>query len=217
MSNLAIAATTKISIKYIFMCIVLFYFGRSDLVSAETLESKLHEIEVQKTCLGQFADYDNWIDFLREKNGYIKTFFLTLKYSRTAYNDVKNQLDCDVIHYTSNGVTISGYIVVPKNSKQQKLPVIVYNSDNNQHLGSITFSHLFNNIFPLANKGYIVLASQYHGYLSESKGARYTNEKFSGDDVNYMVALLDLIKTLPMADTANVTLSRGSRGNFIAM
>ncbi|KXI30978.1 alpha/beta hydrolase family protein [Paraglaciecola hydrolytica] len=216
MSNLAITATIKISIKFIFIYILLLYFGRGDLVLAATVEPKLNEIEVQKTCLGQFTDYDNWVDSLREKNGYIKTFFLKLKYSRAAYNDVKNQLDCDVIHYTSKGVTISGYIVVPKNSKQQKIPVLIYNNGNNQHLGSITFSHMFNNIFPLANKGYIVLASQYRGTFHESKGVKDANEKF-GDDVNYMLALLDLINTLPMADTANVTISGGHRRNFIAM
>jgi cephalosporin-C deacetylase-like acetyl esterase len=88
------------------------------------------------------------------------------------FNNFKENLECHVFSYDVGGIEVKGYFVKPKHI-QGKLPVIIYNrggNDSPRH--ALNFSSVYNRLFPIANEGYIIIASQYRGV-----GASMTQKK----------------------------------------
>lgn len=120
----------------------------------------------------------------------------------------KSDIETAKIQYLSDGLKISGFIIRERNPNQ-RLPVLVYNRGGNRTFGAISRSHL-NFLAQFARRGYLVLASQYRGG-PESQGS----DQFGGDDVNDIMALIGLAKTLPFADRKNIFMYGHSRGGMM--
>jgi len=112
--------------------------------------------------------------------------------------------------YLSSGKKISGLLSIPKKHAGKKIPCIIYNRGGNKDFGLLRPGALFSNMGRLAVEGYVVIASQYSGNsLSEGK------DEFGGKDVDDIIAIHNLLKTIPFADTKKIGMYGGSRGGMM--
>lgn len=159
-------------------------------------------------------DYQAFLGFLTQKNPG-KAEMVAKRTNKLIgqenYDKAKSNLNCYFMSYENDGLTIPGYLVEPKNMKDKKFPVVVYNRGGNANYGAIIFYRLFNMIFPLAQGDYIVVASQYRG-MNPNKPEEYGNDEFGGRDVSDVHKLIDLVKQHPNADPENIFLVGASRG-----
>lgn len=166
----------------------------------------------QRSCFTRFATYDQWMDSLWEKNNLLAYLALRWKYSEDDFSRYASGLDCRAISYRSDAHTVMGFIVMPKaHPDRRKLPVIVFNRGGNGVFGALTLADLLEHVFPLAEQGYVVMASQYRGVPGPAAGER-SPDQFGGDDVRDVTRLLDLVQQLPEADKNNVFMLGQSRG-----
>ena len=117
-------------------------------------------------------------------------------------------------NYTSfDQLKIRGFMIQPK--MPGKYPVIIFNRGGNQDMGTVSIQMMTNFLGKIAEKGYIIIGSQLRGSsLSQGK------DEFGGKDVNDVLSLLDILKTLPNADASRIGMmgiSRGVMTNFLVM
>ncbi|MCP3026433.1 S9 family peptidase [Halobacillus sp. A5] len=113
------------------------------------------------------------------------------------------------ITYLSDELEIAGFMVSPKNIEDD-LPLLIYNRGGNQEYGKIDREMLSKYLSLWANKGYIVLASQYRG----NDGGE-GQEEFGGSDVKDVSNLLKAADELPNVDTDNAVMLGRSRGGMM--
>lgn len=58
---------------------------------------------------------------------------------------------------------VQGYVIQPRSKPDTQLPVIIYNRGGNPWFATLKFDDLYKNLFPLADEGFIIIASQYRG------------------------------------------------------
>jgi acetyl esterase/lipase len=182
------------------------------LCSAQLRAAATPAIVSQSDCFGAFQSYDQWMDFLWEKNSVIAYLAIRWKFSEAEFNRYRRDIDCRFIKYRSDQYVVQGWLVQPKIRRNgQRLPVIIYNRGGNRSLGAVTFGHLFTHILPMAENGYVVLASQYRG-VSSGQDEKASPDQFGGEDVRDVTNLVRLVPTLPQADARNVFMIGQSRG-----
>ena len=111
------------------------------------------------------------------------------------------------MEYLSDGLKVVGFIVKPK--KEGKYPVIIYNRGGLKEIGKIDIKELIY-LSELAARGYVVIASQYRG----SDGGEGKDE-FGGADVNDVLHLIPLAKSLPFTYADKIVMCGGSRGGLM--
>jgi dipeptidyl aminopeptidase/acylaminoacyl peptidase len=125
--------------------------------------------------------------------------------------DLKAILDgteTKAITYLSDGLKVKGYLVVPIHG--EKLPCLIYNRGGNREFGALTDAFAAVQLGRLASWGYVVVASQYRGNAGgEGK------EEFGGKDVNDVLNLLPLLRSLPQADAKRLGMVGQSRGGMM--
>ncbi|WP_176140695.1 alpha/beta hydrolase family protein [Halobacillus salinus] len=112
--------------------------------------------------------------------------------------------------YNSDGAEVVAYMVKPK-GVDQPLPLLIYNRGGNQGYGRIDRSLLANYLSLWANKGYVVLASQYRG----NDGGE-GKEEFGGADVRDVRNLQNVAAELPEIDLEHKFMIGKSRGGMMA-
>ncbi len=158
-------------------------------------------------------DYDQWIARL-SGNATVdsaKIAMIQAKLPRSQYEGARQRLDCHAIRYESDGLAILGWMVSPRHAPQAKLPVVIFNRGGNGGFGALKFADLFTHVFPLAEQGFVVLASQYRG-VSGTDPAKFGVDEFGGADVNDVRKLIALTRQIPNADADNIFLLGFSRG-----
>jgi dipeptidyl aminopeptidase/acylaminoacyl peptidase len=114
--------------------------------------------------------------------------------------------------YASKNGKVSGLLVLPKMPSSKKIPCIIYNRGGYKDFSILRPGAVFKNLGFLAVEGYIVIASQYSGnMLSEGK------DDYGGKDVDDIVALYDILKTIPVADVGRIGVYGGSRGGMMTL
>jgi len=171
----------------------------------------------QTDCFARWQTYDAWLDWIKARNGWWKPKLLLLPFMfpREDFERGQQQLECSAITYESDGLTISGWMMVPKGKPGTKYPVLIYNRGGNGSFGALDFAILMSNVFPYAEHGFIVLASQYRG-VPETDPKRFGTDQFGGDDVRDVTRLIELAKRLPNADPRNVVMLGVSRGGMMS-
>ncbi|PRX29298.1 prolyl oligopeptidase family protein [Orenia metallireducens] len=111
------------------------------------------------------------------------------------------------INYLSDGLRVVGYMVKPK--KEGKYPVIIWNRGGNREFAKITKNELVY-FSQLASRGYVVIASQYRG----NDGGE-GKEEFGGKDINDVLNLIPLVKSLPFTDNNKIVMFGVSRGGMM--
>jgi len=111
------------------------------------------------------------------------------------------------ISYQSNGHRVNGFLCEPRNGKG-KLPCIIWNRGGSGEFGAITMGMAVNRLAPMADWGYVVIATQYSGNAgSEGK------DDFSGDvTVNDVLNLKTALGQVKRADASRIGMYGGSRG-----
>jgi dipeptidyl aminopeptidase/acylaminoacyl peptidase len=111
------------------------------------------------------------------------------------------------MEYLSDGLKVVGFIVKPK--KEGKYPVIIYNRGAHKEIGKIDIKEL-RYLSELAARGYVVIASQYRGNDGEEG-----KDEIGGGDVNDVLHLVPLAKSLPFTHADQIVMCGGSRGGLM--
>jgi dipeptidyl aminopeptidase/acylaminoacyl peptidase len=128
-------------------------------------------------------------------------------------SEFRNIIDCYKIEYLSDGLKVIGFVSKPREI-DSKVPVILFNRGGCLEFGKVTEEKL-KYLSLLASKGYVILASQYRG----NDGGE-GHEEFGGRDVNDVMNLIPLAKSLPFVDPGKMVMlgySRGGMMTYLAM
>jgi dipeptidyl aminopeptidase/acylaminoacyl peptidase len=140
---------------------------------------------------------------LEDSNG--KIVYQKLIRIKSKWSD---EVECYRIKYLSDGLKVVGFLLKPK-GEDLKFPVMIYNRGGNREFGKITEESLIYLSF-LASNNYIVLASQYRG----NDGGQ-GREEFGGKDVNDVLNLIPLAKSLPFTEPDKIVMYGISRGGMM--
>ena len=121
---------------------------------------------------------------------------------------ILDKVEVRSITYLSDGLKVKGYLAVPKEGK--KLPCVIYNRGGNRSFGAIDDDEAVYELGRIATWGYVVAASQYRGNAG-GEG----REEFGGADVDDVLNLIPLLKSLPQADTSRIGMYGWSRGGMM--
>ena len=161
----------------------------------------------QETNCWPGGGYDQWMARLRGMNGTWNPlgWILLKRFPREMYERAAAAVDCRSVFYESDGFRIGGYLLMPNDAGDRKLPVIVYNRGGNGSYGAIVFAEALYSMAPYAEQGFLVVASQYRGF-TDSEPEKYGFDEFGGKDVRDVEKLIELAARLPNADMDNVFL-----------
>ena len=180
--------------------------------SAESLKSNF-------SCYGgPFASYDSWLAML-SKNPKFNAEMFSQRLPRADVERRQQTLDCRVFVYESDGILVEGVMVRPKNTAANtKLPIVIYNRGGNAKGGTLVYGAVQHSIMPLAELGYIVIASQYRGakgFATKVK-QQIQLDQFGGADVNDIKNLLPVINGMSDADSERIAMLGASRGGMMS-
>jgi dipeptidyl aminopeptidase/acylaminoacyl peptidase len=134
--------------------------------------------------------------------------------SRTpGIRDVLGRVDVQSITYLSDGLRVKGYLLQPRSG--DSLPAVIYNRGGSADFGAMTDGMVARVLAPIADRGYVVIASQYRGNAG-GEG----REEVGGADVNDVLNLLPLLGSLPRVDTTRIGMygwSRGGKMTYLAL
>lgn len=142
------------------------------------------------------------IELLKNYNGKIvsvKQIYVDSKWS--------NETKIYRIKYISDDLEIVGFVVKPRNDKV--LPAIIYNRGGNREFGKVENGTL-RYLSYLSSNGYVVVASQYRG--NDGGEGR---EEFGGKDVDDVLNIIDLAKSLPFVNPEKIAMLGASRGGMM--
>lgn len=120
-----------------------------------------------------------------------------------------NQIEIYDITYMSDGLKVKGYLTQPK--APGTYPAVIWNRGGNREYGLLEPLALK----PYAINGYVAVGSQYRG-----NGGGEGREEFGGADVNDVLNLIPLLKSLPDVDVDRIGMvgySRGGMMTYIAL
>lgn len=112
------------------------------------------------------------------------------------------------IKYLSDGLKVVGFVVKPK-AGGSKFPAIIFNRGGNREYGKITKGTLKYFSY-LSSKNYVILASQYRG----NDGGQ-GKEEFGGKDVNDVLNIIELAKSLSFVESTKIVMLGYSRGGMM--
>lgn len=168
---------------------------------------------------GPFASYDSWVNWLSRRPKFDAEQFAQA-YPRAKFEQRQQQIDCQIFVYESDGHLVEGVMLNPgKNlSADNKLPVVIYNRGGNAEGGKWYFGAVQQALIPLAEQGYIVIASQYRGATGFPSGikAQPLLDQFGGNDVNDIKNLLPIIDGMANADNQRIAMKGASRGGMMS-
>lgn len=168
--------------------------------------------------IGSWSDYDSFKATLSKKPSFNAEYFEQL-FPRADIERRQQNIDCRIFVYESDGIAVEGFMLRPKNvAADVKLPVVIYNRGGNARGGTLVYGSIQHSLMPIAELGYIVIASQYRGAkaLPTSVTANIKLDQFGGDDVNDIKNLLPIINGMPDADSNRIAMKGFSRGGMMS-
>lgn len=184
------------------------------------------DITNQRSCFsGQFSSYESWLAFIKEVNGRKAKTEAELKiriqkfqemFSEEDFNRNQATIDCVIFKYKVGDILVDGFFIQPKGKKN--LPILVYNRGGNGRYGAVHFTSMFRQLFPISEKGFAVIGSQYRGAFNKVVKGQY--DEFGGVDVDDVVALVDLIPSIDSVNPQKIGMfgsSRGGMQTFLAL
>lgn len=210
----------KLTVSFLLAQFAMFLSLDSQASQSEFFSPQTHIFNEKNCFRAPFDSYESWLAMItksskkRSKSEYelsnrihrFKTMF-----PQSEYENFKKNVSCVTFRYKVEDVWVNGYAIKLKTVK--KLPVIVYNRGGNGSYGSVGFAAMIGRLMPLANKGFIVVGSQYRGNYRKSK----VKDEFGGADVQDVLTLIDNLEFLHHADLERVGLYGSSRGTMQSM
>lgn len=139
----------------------------------------------------------------RELNDFARWYF-----PESLYEEVRAQTryTCSHIWYSSDGTPVSGYVVKPKSTEGQLWPVILYARGGTGDFGVID-DIIEVEFLLLAREGFVIVATDYRWTGEASR-----RDEWGGKDVDDLLNLVPLAKSLGYVDPERMFLLGGSRG-----
>jgi dipeptidyl aminopeptidase/acylaminoacyl peptidase len=131
--------------------------------------------------------------------------------ARSSVPDIDQLLELVEVYritYLSDGLRVKGFLVQP--AAEGPHPAVIFNRGGNRDFGVVNDQLLLRLLIPMANWGYVVVASQYRGN-DGSEG----QDEFGGADVNDVLNLIPFLAHVPQADTTRIGMMGGSRGGLM--
>jgi dipeptidyl aminopeptidase/acylaminoacyl peptidase len=114
----------------------------------------------------------------------------------------------EAMTYVSDGLAVHGYLARPRSGSDH--PCVIYNRGGNRSFGALDDGEVLLSLGPLAQAGYVVVASQYRGHLGTAG-----RDEFGGADLNDVLNLIPLLESLPGADATRIGMVGWSRGGMM--
>ena len=150
-------------------------------------------------------------------------------FPRAVYEQARTQSDFDILQitYASDGLTVPGILIRPRQPGSQKWPAIIFNRGGNGKLGSLLTDPAapcvgddsscldLADLYLLAKAGYVIIASDYR-----YQGPTLKRDQWGGDEVDDILHLVPALKSLPYVDSQRVYmlgLSRGGTMTYLAI
>lgn len=173
-------------------------------------------ISICSPSLASFKLYDEDGTIL-ERNLYVfpayeKARGIEKLYSKDAYDRAINdrKFVLEKLTYSSQKLKVTAYLYKPKDSNGRKFPTIIYNRGS--YVRGDTGYELVPLFHRLASEGFVVIAPMYR----ESDGSEGRDE-MGGDDVNDLMNILPLAKSLGFVDSNNLFMYGMSRGGMMTL
>jgi dipeptidyl aminopeptidase/acylaminoacyl peptidase len=133
-------------------------------------------------------------------------------YSKEVYNKAinDNKFVLEKLTYSSQKLKVTAYLYKPKALQGKKFPAIIYNRGS--YVRGDIGCELVPFIHRLATEGFIIIAPMYR----ESDGGEGRDE-MGGDDVNDLMNILPLAKSLEFVDVENLFMYGESRGGMMTL
>lgn len=198
--------------KYLFVVLLGFspFYSIADLLNEKLVKD-------ETSCFTWiFEDYDTWRSTVEKaRSNRLKDEKKLQKamsefdqtFGREQYYNYKKDLACSTFKYEVDGIDVYGFYIRPIKATRD-LPVLVYNRGGNQNFGRIKFPQMMLDLFPIAHEGFAIIGSQYRG--TQTKNTLL--DEFGGADVNDVIALINMIPSLPNVDKDRVGMYGASRG-----
>ena len=167
---------------------------------------------------GPFGKYDSWLAGFQSNPEFNADNFHQ-RFPRAVIERRQSRIDCRIFVYESDGILVEGVMLRPKTTAADitRRRVVIYNRGGNAARGPLLYGSIHQSMMPLAELGYIVVASQYRGATTwPTKVERQIElDQFGGNDVNDIKNLLPIIDGMPDADSSRVAMLGASRGGMM--
>jgi len=119
--------------------------------------------------------------------------------------------ECLRLTYLSGGLKVVGFIWKPVDTDGKKLPLVIFNRGGNREFSKLT-PQTKGGFFDYLSSGFVVIGSQYRG--NDGGEGR---EEFGGGDVEDVLNLIPLARSLAYVDMNNVFVAGWSRGGMMTL
>jgi len=215
---------------------VLIFLYCATSVAAATELKHSNFLNVSSCFSGPFASFDSWRAFLVDrKPGFSESMVRPhAKHEEAAqrklYEYYRSNIVCENFDYLVDNVLVRGFYIAPARNTtndrasgaRSKLPLIIFNRGGNGDLGASTFGYIMSNFFPLAEQGFVIVGSQYRGFIKKIPNPTFfTNspslgeDEFGGKDLNDVLKLIELAKFFPHTDSNKIGMYGFSRGGMM--
>lgn len=132
------------------------------------------------------------------------------------YDELFRAYECQWFDYPVDQYDVRGFFAKPKDSGDERLPVVIYNRGGNADTGALPMRFIVGKLFPVVKEGFVVVGSMYRGArLGDQPHPDRLADEFGGKDVDDVLALLPIIDAMPFAN-GKVGIWGTSRGGMMA-
>lgn len=174
----------------------------------------------KKNCFNNIThNFQTWRNFIKEKNNkgthHKKRVQMVMnwfdnRFNENDFNRYKSKLECISFKYNVGEEIVDGFMIKPK-ALSKDLPALIYNRGGNRTFSAVNFASKMLNLFPIAEKGFVIIGSQY---ISSGDKTKAMTDEFGGKDVNAVLKLLDLLPHIKYVDLDNIGMFGASRGGM---
>ena len=180
-----------------------------------------HESIISKAeCLSGISNhYKQWRQKLVTQ-GRVTDKEFERRLTEKEYDHYTSSVNCVAIIYKVKNHFVRGYVLYPKEQKLTSLPAIIFNrggSDLYRH--TLKVGSLFLLPYQLAAAGNVVIASQYGGaqVWPEDREFAIGVDEFGGNELQDVLALVSILKSMPMVDIEKLGTVGWSRGSMMSL
>lgn len=119
-----------------------------------------------------------------------------------------DSISVNEITYQSDSLAVNGFLILP--DKTGSHPCIIWNRGGVKEFGAINLLTASAILGKLSSSGYVVIATQYRGNAG-GEG----QEEYGGTEITDVLNLIEILNSIPQADTSRIGMFGGSRGGMM--